>query len=180
MAQPQDCESLALVIDDNRGMAYGFLGRYSSDQPGTKVALMPVQGYIVESGVESKSMTFQSADLSGARFTVRYPDDVAIYEHIYLNKYYVTWLCRKGTSKDVADTERYIAFELAPRLYLVAWNEESAPLQISMLFDLEHKCEQAAIFGFDESAGRTVYQTTSAEITNITHREEGNSPITPQ
>ena len=69
----------------------------------------------------------------------------------------------------MADTERYKAFKVAPKLYLVAWNEESAPLQISMLFDFERKRERAVIFGFDEDRERTVYQTTSADIPKVTH-----------
>ena len=168
MVQPQDSESVALIIDDNRGMAAGFLGRYSPEHIGKKVVMMPIQGPILEAEIEPEPFA-DATDLAGTRFTVAYPGGVEIYEHIYLNEHYVTWLCHKGTSKGVANTERYEAFKVAPGLHLVAWNEESAPLQISMLFDFETKRERAAIFGFDENRGRTVYQTTSADIPKVTH-----------
>jgi len=132
--------------------------------------LNKLHGTILEAKAgEKSSQSVKTGDLSGTRFTVVYPGEVAIYEHIYLNEHYMTWLGHKGTSAGVADTERYEAIEIAPLLYLVAWNEKSAPLQISMLFDFTEMTELATIFGFDESQDRTVYQTTSANITKITH-----------
>ena len=170
MTQPTSHEAVSLIIDDNRGVASGFLSRYSEKDAGQLISQVKIHGEILESTIEEKSRQLaKTGDLSGTRFTVVYPNEVAIYEHIYLNKHYLTWLGHKGTSAGVADTERYEAIELAPLLYLVAWNEKSAPLQISMLFDFANKTERATIFGYDESKDRTVYQTTSAKITKVSH-----------
>ncbi len=170
MARPADCESVALIIDDNRGAATGFLGRYSSENTEKPISMTALQGPIIEVKSRTNPTPFMSADdLAGSRFTVVYPNEVAIYEHIYLNKNYMTWLGHKGTSAGVADTERYEAVKIAPLLYLVAWNEEAAPIQISFLFDFENKRELAVFFGFDESSDRCIYQTTSSKITQVMH-----------
>jgi hypothetical protein len=169
MAQPRTSESVALVIDHNRGWAAGFLGRYLIEQPEGTMNLFPIQGPILEAGNSSSQQPFPSAkDLIGSRFTVVYPNEAAVYEHIYLNDNYVTWLCHKGTSQGVADTERFHSFKVSDDLYLVAWNEKSAPIQLSFLFDFKNQQELAALFGYDESRARTVYQTTFADIPKIT------------
>ena len=169
LAQPLEHEAVILIVDDNRGRCAGLLGRRNSDEPGALIELKRLEGEILEADVDTSNLFKNGSDLGGTRFTVVYPGEVAIYEHIYLNDHYVTWLGHKGTSAGVADTERYEAFRIAPLVYLVAWTEKSAPLQISYLFDFEQMREHASIFGFDESSGRYVYQTTSADIAEIKH-----------
>lgn len=169
LTQPLDHEAVMLIVDDNRERCAGFLGRRSSDEPGALIELKRLEGEILEADGKNSKPIDDGNDLGGTRFTVVYPGEVAIYEHIYLNDHYVTWLGHKGTSAGVADTERYEAFRIAPLVYLAAWTEKSAPLQISYLFDFEQMRERAMIFGFDESSGRYVYQTTSAEIAEIKH-----------
>ena len=170
MAQPADNESIALIIDDNRGVATGFLGRHLLGHDSRQITLTPLNGPILEAKARVTAAPFESAgDLVGTRFRVIYPDEVAVYEHIYLNDHYVTWLGHKGTSAGVADTERYEAIKIAPHLYLIAWSEKAAPIQISFLFDFDRKQELAAVFGYDEKAERNVYQTTSAKIAEIMH-----------
>ncbi len=170
MTQPASHEAVSLVIDENRGVASGFLSRYSDKDRDRLVSLTRIHGPVLEAkAAGNDGGQLNDADLGGTRFTVVYPGEVAIYEHIYLNQHYMTWLGHKGTSAGVADTERYEAIEVAPLLYLVAWNEKSAPLQISMLFDFARMSERATIFGFDEANKRTVYQTTSAKIRKISH-----------
>lgn len=170
MLQPLPVESLTLIIDDNRGMATGYLGRITDMNSDRPIVLKTVRGPILEAERTQKTTSFGSAaDLAGRRFTVVYPNEVAIYEQIYLNEHYVTWHGKKGTSAGVADTERYKAVKIAPDLYLVAWNEKSAPLQISFLFDFERKQELAAFFGYDASKKRPVYQTSSAKISEIVY-----------
>ncbi len=170
MTQPASHEAVSLVIDENRGVATGFLSRYSDEDKDSLISLNKIHGPVLEAGNgDASDRQLKNADLGGTRFTVVYPGEVAIYEHIYLNRHYMTWLGHKGTSAGVADTERYEAIEVAPLLYMVAWNEKSAPLQISMLFDFAKMSERATIFGFDEAKKRTVYQTTSAKIRKISH-----------
>ncbi len=170
MTQPLNYESVALLIDDNTGSAMGFLGRHEQGSKPAEVSLKVLRGPILEAqGTGSTTPQRGAADLTGIRFTVVYPNDVAIYEHIYLNEHYVTWLGHKGTSAGVADTERYQAIKVAPQLYLVAWSEKSVPLQMSFLFDFASQRELAAVFGYDEVAGRHVYQITSAQIAEIMH-----------
>lgn len=172
MIQPLPHESVFLVIDDNRGMAAGYLGRIVNEESDRPIVMKTLRGPILESDAISPASNFESAgDLVGKRFTVTYPNNVAVYEHIYLNEHYLTWMGKKGTSAGVADTERYESIKIAPNLFLVAWNEKSAPIQISMLFDFQQKRELAAILGYDASNKRAVYQTTSAKISDIMYTE---------
>ena len=177
LTQPLEHESVTLIIDDNRGAATGFLARSSAENPEQLVSLRRLEGPILEAD-PSRPARFESADdLAGTRLTLVYPNEVAIYEQIYLNEHYMTWVAHKGTSAGVADTERYEAIKIAPLVYLVAWNEKSAPLQISMLLDFGQMRERASMFGVDLSQDRTVYQTATAEITEIAHTAIGGLKV---
>ena len=169
MFSPQDNEAVALIIDDNRNAAAGFLGISSPEDADGIMSMVRLEGPILEAGDAEVTPFGAADDLAGTRFTVVYPNEVAIYEHVYLNEHYVTWLGHKGTSAGVADTERYEAIKIAPQLYLAAWNEKEAPLQISFLFDFKNRKELAVMFGYDESRGHNIYTTTSSEISEIMH-----------
>ena len=167
MMRPLEYESVFLVVDDKRGVAAGILGRAGLRD--SSITMKRLWGPILESegGVNARAAV-SPCDLGGTRFTVAYGNDAAIYEHIYLNQHYMTWLGHKGTSAGVADTERYEAIAIAPFLYLVGWNEKAAPIQISFLFDFEQMHEHAAVLGV--APGRkAVYGTTTARIIEISH-----------
>jgi hypothetical protein len=167
MMRPLEHESVFLVVDDKRGIAAGILGRAGLRD--SSIAMKRLWGPILESesGVNARAAV-SPCDLGGSRFTVAYANGAAIYEHIYLNQHYMTWLGHKGTSAGVADTERYEAIAIAPFLYLVGWNEKAAPIQISFLFDFEQMLEHAAVLGV-APGGKPAYGTTTARIVEISH-----------
>jgi len=162
--QPRDIEAVTIVIDENRGAAAGFLGRNNPEVGGNGIEWKKLYGPILESNIKGDRTFENGSDLAGTHFRVTYPGEAAIYEHLYLSEHYVTWLALKGTSAGAADTEHFKAFQIAPGLYIAAWKEKSAPLQLTFLFDFEKNVELASFFGYDASQDRNVYQVTSAVI----------------
>ena len=96
---------------------------------------------------------------AGTRFQNDYAHDV-VYQHIYLNDRYETWLSLDGPQKGQADTEEYLAFKVADGVYCTFWNEKVLTTQMTFLFDFvkgECVCE---VFG--TTGGERVYNTIGA------------------
>ena len=105
--------------------------------------------------------------LAGTRFQNDYAHNV-VYQHIYLNDRYETWLSLDGPQKGQADTEEYLAFKVADGVYCTFWNEKVLTTQMTFLFNFvkgECVCE---VFGTTD--GERVYNTIGA-TTRVIHSE---------
>ena len=105
--------------------------------------------------------------LAGTRFQNDYAHNV-VYQHIYLNDRYETWLSLDGPQKGQADTEEYLAFKVADNVYCTFWNEKVLTTQMTFLFNFlkgECVCE---VFG--TTGGERVYNTIGA-TTKVIHSE---------
>ncbi len=162
--KPRDNESTIIAIDENNNVIHGFMGRYEKGSSETGIQLISLACSLIE----NDNFEIKSADMTDTSFRVKYANGAAMYRHMYINPYYISWHCYKGTSQGVVNTERYYAFEIAPKIYLLAWNEDVAPLQLSMIFDLEEKKEYATFFCYNKTKDKTIQQFTTADIEDIT------------
>jgi MoaF C-terminal domain/MoaF N-terminal domain len=108
-----------------------------------------------------------AVSLAGTRFQNDYAHNV-VYQHIYLNDRYDTWLSLDGPQKGQADTEEYLAFKVADGVYCTFWNEKVLTTQMTFLLNFvkgECVCE---VFG--TTGGERVYNTIGA-TTKVIHSE---------
>ena len=105
--------------------------------------------------------------LAGTRIQNDYAHNV-VYQHIYLNDRYETWLSLDGPQKGQADTEEYLAFKVADHVYCTFWNEKVLTTQMTFLFDFVKGQCVCEVFGTTE--GERVYNTIGA-TTKVIHSE---------
>jgi hypothetical protein len=125
-----------------------------------------VGGY-VDGGEEVPTGRHAAVSLGGTRFQNDYAHNV-VYQHIYLNDRYETWLSLDGPQKGQADTEEYLAFKVADHVYCTFWNEKVLTTQMTFLFDFVKGQCVCEVFGTTE--GERVYNTIAA-TTKVLHSE---------
>ena len=87
--------------------------------------------------------------LAGTRIQNDYAHNV-VYQHIYLNDRYETWLSLDGPQKGQADTEEYLAFKVADNVYCTFWNEKVLTTQMTFLFNFVKGQCVCEVFGTTE------------------------------
>ena len=105
--------------------------------------------------------------LAGTRIRNDYAHNV-VYQHIYLNDRYETWVGLDGPQKGQADTEEYLAFKVADHVYCTFWNEKVLTTQMTFLFDFVKGQCVCEVFG--TTGGERVHNTIGA-TTKVIHSE---------
>ena len=126
-----------------------------------------IKGGYVDGADAAPAERHAPVSLAGTRFQNDYAHNV-VYQHIYLNDRYDTWLSLDGPQKGQADTEEYLAFKVADDVYCTFWNEKVLTTQMTFLLDFvkgECVCE---VFG--TTGGERVYNTIGA-TTKVLHSE---------
>ena len=155
--------SCALLLDLGRSVVTAVRGSRGEDGD---IESSIVGGY-VDGGGTAPSERHAPVSLAGTRFQNDYAHNV-VYQHIYLNDRYETWLSLDGPQKGQADTEEYLAFKVADNVYCTFWNEKVLTTQMTFLFNFlkgECVCE---VFG--TTGGERVYNTIGA-TTKVIHSE---------
>lgn len=176
--------SASLVIDFARGIGTAVLGRlplateahqslYARASLGEE--LTPVVTRIERfalAGSPSRPDRWHAptTDLVGRRMRYEYgPRD--LYEHIYLNERYYTWLCRCGPEAGLADTDRCHYRGIEQDLYLFVWQEKIVPTLGVVLVDTAALRSTGKLFGYtggDFDAVTNIQIGARATLVNVT------------
>jgi hypothetical protein len=155
--------SCCLLLDLGRSVVTAVRGSRGEDGD---IESSIVGGYVDDGGT-APSERHASVSLAGTRFQNDYAHNV-VYQHIYLNDRYDSWLSLDGPQKGQADTEEYLAFKVADGVYCTFWNEKVLTTQMTFLLNFfkgECVCE---VFG--TTGGERVYNTIGA-TTKVIHSE---------
>lgn len=176
--------SVSLVIDLGRGIGTAVLGRLPTAAQAQKPLhalaaaneeLTPVAAEILPfalSGAPSTPYRWHppTTDLVGRRMRYEYgPRD--LYEHIYLNERYYTWLCRRGPEEGLADTDRCHYRLIDDELYLFVWREKIVPTLGVVLVDTAALRSTGKLFGYrgdDFGVVTNVSVGARASLVNVT------------
>jgi len=126
-----------------------------------------ISGGYVEGAGGVPAARHAAVSLAGTRIQNDYAHNV-VYQHIYLNDRYETWLSLDGPQKGQADTEEYRAFKVADHVYCTFWNEKVLTTQMTFLFDFAAGACVCEVFG--TTGGERVYNTIGA-TTRVIHSE---------
>jgi MoaF C-terminal domain/MoaF N-terminal domain len=147
--------SCCLLLDHGRSIVTAIRGRRGEDG----AIESSITGGHVDGPGDAPAERHEAVSLAGTRFQNDYAHNV-VYQHIYLNDRYDTWLSLDGPQKGQADTEEYLAFKVADGVYCTFWNEKVLTTQMTFLLNFvkgECVCE---VFG--TTGGERVYNTIGA------------------
>lgn len=178
--------SVSLVIDFARGVGTAVFGRLPLatearqslyTRASLREELTPVVTRIERfalAGSPSRPDGWHAptTDLVGRRMRYEYgPRD--LYEHIYLNERYYTWMCLRGSEEGLADTDRCHYRRIDQDLYLFVWQEKIVPTLGVVLVDTAALRSTGKLFGYtggDFSAVTNIQIGARATLVNITPR----------
>jgi hypothetical protein len=155
--------SCCLLLDLGRSIVTAIRGRRGEDG----AIESSISGGYVDGPGGAPAERHEAVSLAGTRFQNDYAHNV-VYQHIYLNDRYDTWLSLDGPQKGQADTEEYLAFKVVDGVYCTFWNEKVLTTQMTFLLNFvkgECVCE---VFG--STGGERVYNTIGAR-TAVVHSE---------
>jgi hypothetical protein len=152
--------SCVLLLDLATSVATAIRGSRRADG-GIESA---ITGGFLEGEADAPEGRHAAVSLAGTRIRNDYAHSV-VYEHIYLNDRYETWLSLDGPQRGQADTEEYRAFKVADHVYCTFWNEKVLTTQMTFLFDFAAGSCVCEVFGSTD--GERVYNTIGASTTVI-------------
>ena len=155
--------SCVLLLDLERRVVTAVRGT-RRDDGGIESAI--TGGYVDGAG-DAPAARHAAVSLAGTRIRNDYAHNV-VYQHIYLNDRYETWLSLDGPQRGQADTEEYLAFKIADHVYCTFWNEKVLTTQMTFLFDFAAGTCVCEVFG--TTGGERVYNTIGA-TTRVIHSE---------
>ena len=155
--------SCVLLLDLGKSVVTAVRGRRSEDGA---IESSIIGGYVEGAG-SVPTDRHAPVSLAGTRIQNDYAHNV-VYQHIYLNDRYETWIGIDGPQKGQADTEEYLAFKVADHVYCTFWNEKVLTTQMTFLFDFVKGQCVCEVFGATE--GERVYNTIGA-TTKVIHSE---------
>ena len=156
--------SCALLLDVGKSVVTAVRGNRDRETARSSPRIMG--GYVDGAG-SAPADRHAAVSLAGTRIQNDYAHNV-VYQHIYLNDRYETWLSLDGPQKGQADTEEYLAFKVADHVYCTFWNEKVLTTQMTFLFDFARAECVCEVFGTTE--GERVYNTIGA-TTKVIHSE---------
>ena len=155
--------SCVLLLDLGRSVATVVRGSRGDDG----AIKSSIKGGYVDGAGAAPAERHAPISLAGTRIQNDYAHNV-VYQHIYLNDRYETWLSLDGPQKGQADTEEYLAFKVAEHVYCTFWNEKVLTTQMTFLFDFAGGQCVCEVFGTTE--GERVYNTIGATA-KVLHSE---------
>lgn len=155
--------SCALLLDLGRSVVTAIRGSRGEDG----AIESSIAGGYVDDGVRVPADRHAPVSLAGTRLQNDYAHNV-VYQHIYLNDRYETWLSLDGPQRGQADTEEYLAFKVADSVYCTFWNEKVLTTQMTFLFDFVKGQCVCEVFG--TTGGERVYNTIGATA-RVIHSE---------
>ncbi len=161
-----DDSIIDLVADYKRGVVSTLSATLPPKAaPGVQVRIALTPGILVEAGNGSPDKFHPPArSLAGHRTSNRYGEDI-IYEHIFLNDNYITWLGVEGPQTGQASTEKYISCEIEPGVYLVAMAEHILSINMTFAINLNTLQSTGTVFARDQKSGEPIFNSLGARIT---------------
>jgi hypothetical protein len=155
--------SCVLLLDPGRSVVTAIRGSRADDGSIEST----ITGGYVDTGDARPAGRHLAVSLAGTRIQNDYAHNV-VYQHIYLNDRYETWLSLDGPQKGQADTEEYLAFKVADHVYCTYWNEKVLTTQMTFLFDFAAGACVCEVFG--TTGGERVYNTIGS-ATKVLHSD---------
>jgi hypothetical protein len=146
-----------------------YRGLAGKELTGVKVEF--IHGSIDKPWQEGACPHAPTNELVGLRNLYRY-SPTEVYEHIYLNENFYTWVCYKGVEQGLCDTDRCHYYKIADELYLFVWREKIVPTLGLVLIDLKAHRSDGKIYGYSGGSFDELVNFPVASHCTILNRTE--------